>query len=219
MKREVLGFLEQLKEHNDRQWFQENKSRYETARLEVEQLVHSIIPGISKFDPEIRYTEAKDCMFRIYRDVRFSKDKSPYKTNMGAWITPAGRKSFGPGYYIHIQPGESFLAAGVYMPTPEALKKIRNEVYYNFGEFTAILEEKKVKKYFQGLSEMDKAKMAPKDFPKDFQGIEWLKHRHYILSCPLSEATIESNGLTGWILDVFEGVQPFQHFLRRALEG
>jgi len=219
MKSDVLGFLEQLKEHNDRQWFQQNKTRYDEARQEVEQMVHSVIPGIAKYDPAIRYIEAKDCMFRIFRDVRFSKDKSPYKTNMGAWITPVGRKSFGPGYYIHIQPGESFLAAGVYMPAPDALKKLRSEVYYNIVEFKGILEDKKVKKYFQGLSEMDKAKLAPKDFPKDFQDMDWLKHRHYILSCPLTDELIETDDLAGWILKVFEVVQPFQQFLRRALEG
>ena len=135
MKKVVLDFLALLEENNNREWFQQNKKQYDEAKAEVESFVNSIIGGLAKFDESVKYVEAKDCMFRIFRDVRFAKDKSPYKINMGAWITHAGRKSPGPGYYIHLQPGGSFLAAGVYMPEPDQLKKIRNEIYYNIAEF------------------------------------------------------------------------------------
>jgi uncharacterized protein (TIGR02453 family) len=127
MKKNVLEFLAQLEANNNREWFQQNKKHYDEAKTEVEAFVNAIIPDLAKFDDTLKYVEAKDCIFRIFRDVRFSKDKSPYKTNMGAWVTQAGRKSSGPGYYIHLQPGGSFLAAGVYMPEPAQLKKIRNE--------------------------------------------------------------------------------------------
>lgn len=218
MKKNVLGFLGQLKENNDRQWFQQHKTLYEEAKTEVESFVNSIIPRIAKYDPAIRFVEAKDCLFRIFRDVRFSKDKSPYKINMGAWITPSGRKSFGPGYYIHLQPAESFLSAGVYMPDPFALKKIRREIYYNVAEFKAILDDKNLKKYYQGLDEMDKAKLAPKDFPKDFPEIDLLKNKHFILSYPLNDASIYKEDFDELVINVFQTVQPFNRFLRRALE-
>ncbi|MCK9422587.1 MAG: DUF2461 domain-containing protein [Bacteroidales bacterium] len=218
MKKNVFDFLERLKENNDRQWFQQHKTLYEEAKIEVESFVTTVIPGIAKYDPAVRFVEAKDCMFRIFRDIRFSKDKSPYKINMGAWITPSGRKSFGPGYYIHLQPDESFLSAGVYMPEPDALKKIRKEIYYNVAEFQTILDDKKLKKYFQGLDKIDKAKLAPKDFPKDFPEIDLLKNKHFILSYPLSQASIYKEDFNELVLKVFQTIQPFNRFLRRALE-
>jgi uncharacterized protein (TIGR02453 family) len=166
----------------------------------------------------VKYVAAKDCMFRIFRDVRFSKDKSPYKINMGAWITWAGRKSPGPGYYIHLQPSGSFLAAGVYMPEPDQLKKIRNEIYYNVVEFKSILNEKKLKKYSTGLSENDKGKTAPRDFPKDFPEMDLLKYRHYTLMYPLRDEIVASEHFHEVVLMVFKTMYPFNTFLRRALE-
>ena len=219
MKKLVLDFLTQLDGNNNREWFHQNKKQYDDAKAEVESFVNSIIPGMAKFDEALKYVEAKDCMFRIFRDVRFAKDKSPYKINMGAWITQAGRKSTGPGYYIHLQPGESFLAAGVYMPEPDQLKKIRNEVYYNITEFKSILNDKKLGKYCTGLSDMDKGKMAPRDFPKDFPEIELLKHKHYILSYPLRDEMIASDHFHEVVLMAFKTMYPFNMFLKRALEG
>jgi uncharacterized protein (TIGR02453 family) len=218
MKKSVLEFLSQLEKNNNREWFHANKNQYEEAKEEVEFTVNSIIPVIAKFDDTVKFVEAKDCMFRIFRDVRFSKDKSPYKINIGAWISRAGRKSPGPGYYIHLQPGGSFLAAGVYMPEPDQLKKIRKEIYYNVNEFTSILNEKKLNKYCKGLSEMDKAKMAPKDFPKDFPEIDLLKHRHYTVSYPVRDEMIESEHFIELAGIVFRAMHPLNVFLGRALE-
>jgi uncharacterized protein (TIGR02453 family) len=218
MKKLVLDFLAQLQENNNREWFQANKQQYEAAKDEVEFVVDSIIPVIARFDNAVKFVESKDCMFRIFRDVRFSKDKSPYKINMGAWITRAGRKSPGPGYYIHLQPGGSFLAAGVYMPEPDQLKKIRKEIYYNVTEFTSILNEKKLKKYSNGLAEMDKAKLPPKDFPKDFPEIDLLKHRHYTVSYPIRDEMIDSEHFIELAGIVFKAMHPLNVFLKRALE-
>jgi uncharacterized protein (TIGR02453 family) len=219
MKKLVLDFLTQLEGNNNREWFHANKTQFEAARNEVELMVNSMIPLIAKFDDAVKYVAAKDCMFRIFRDVRFSKDKSPYKINMGAWITRAGRKSCGPGYYIHLQPGGSFLSAGVYMPEPDQLKKIRKEIYYNVTEFKTILQEKRLKKYSNGLAEMDKAKMAPKDFPKDFEEIDLLKHKHYILSYPVRDEMIGSDHFTEMAGIAFKAMYPLNVFLKRALEG
>ena len=219
MKTQVLEFLALLEKNNNREWFQANKLQYEQAKGEVESFVNSIIPDIAKFDQAINFVTARDCMFRIFRDVRFSKDKSPYKINMGAWITRAGRKSPGPGYYIHLQPGGSFLAAGVYMPEPEQLKKIRNEINYNVAEFKCILNEKKLKKFSTGLSENEKGKMAPRDYPKDFPDMELLKYRHYTLSYPLRDEMVASDHFHEVVLMAFRMMHPFNMFLRRALEG
>jgi len=218
VKKQVLDFLAQLEGNNNREWFQKNKKQYDEAKAEVESFVNSIIQDLAKFDDAVKFVEAKDCMFRIFRDVRFAKDKSPYKINMGAWITRAGRKSPGPGYYIHLQPGGSFLAAGVYMPEPEQLKKIRSEIYYNITEFKSILNEKKLRKYSTGLSDNDKGKMAPRDFPKDFPDIELLKYKHYTLSYPLRDEMVASEHFLEVVLMAFKTMHPFNIFLKRALE-
>lgn len=218
MKKLVLDFLAQLEENNNREWFQQNKKQYDEAKAEVESFVNSIIPDLAKFDDAVKFVEAKDCMFRIFRDVRFAKDKSPYKINMGAWITRAGRKSPGPGYYIHLQPGGSFLAAGVYMPEPVQLKKIRSEIYYNVTEFKTILKEKQLRKYSIGLSDNDKGKNAPRDFPKDFPDMELLKYKHYTLSHSLRDEMIASEHFHEVVLMSFKTMHPFNMFLRRALD-
>jgi len=218
MKKMVLDFLSGLAENNTREWFQVNKKLYEEAKTEVESFVNAIIPDLARFDDSVKYVGAKDCMFRIFRDVRFSKDKSPYKINMGAWISRAGRKSSGPGYYIHLQPGGSFLSAGVYMPDPEQLKKIRNEVYFNITEFKTILNEKKLRKYCDGLSDFDRAKIAPRDFPKDFPDIEILKNRHFILTYPVRDEMIQADHFHEVALLAFRTMFPLNVFLRRALD-
>lgn len=215
----VISFLEQLKVNNNRDWFQQNKNRYEAAKSEVLTFVGSVIPAISGFDETVKFVEAKDCLFRIFRDVRFSSDKSPYKVNMGAWITPKGRKSSGPGYYIHLQPVESFLSVGVYMPDPDQLKKIRQEIFYNTDEFKAILSDRKIARYTTGLDDFDKAKQPPRDFPKDFADIDLLKYRHYILSASLDDTMIISDKLFAYVTEVFRTFSPLNRFLKRALEG
>jgi uncharacterized protein (TIGR02453 family) len=218
MQKLVLEFLDGLRENNNREWFQANKKKYEAAKAEVEALVNLVIPAVAKFDETIKYAQAKDCMFRIFRDVRFAKDKSPYKTNMGAWISQGGRKTSGPGYYIHLQPGGSFISAGVYMPDPDQLKKIRKEVYYNIQEFKAILGEKQLKKYCDGLQEIEKVKLAPRDFPKDFADMEILKHKHFILTYPVRDEMVESDHYPDLVAKVFKVMYPLNVFLKRALE-
>ncbi|MCK9204012.1 MAG: DUF2461 domain-containing protein [Bacteroidales bacterium] len=219
MKKNVLGFLEQLKENNDRPWFHQHKNLYDDAKTEVESFINSILPDLAKYDQAIRFVEAKDCMFRIFRDMRFSRDKSPYKVNMGAWIASSGRKSAGPGYYIHLQPGESFLSAGVYNPEPEALRKIRKEIYYNIAEFRKILEDKKLRKFCDGLDEMEKTKLPPKGFPKDFPEIGLLKYKHYLVSYPLQDSWINQDDFNKLALKFFQAAQPLTCFLHRALES
>ena len=215
----ILDFLRQLKDNNNREWFQKNKKTYDAAKAGMEAFVDVLIPQIAVFDPSVKFVTAKDCMFRIFRDVRFAKDKSPYKTNMGAWISRMGRKSSGPGYYLHIQPGESMLAGGVYMPEPDHLKKIRQEIYYNAVEFKAILGDRNAKKYFNGLSEWDKQKLPPRDFPKDFADIDILKNRHYTVAHMVDDKQVNEKDFSKLVIKVFGLMHPLNVFLGRALNG
>ena len=219
MKKVILPFLEDLQENNNREWFQANKSRYDKAKAEFETFINSMIPAIAKFDDSVKLITAKECIFRIFRDVRFAKDKSPYKTNFGAFIAKGGRKNHGPGYYFHLQPGESFLAGGVWMPSPDVMKKIRQEIYYNVDEFKSILNDKNFTKYFSGIDDWDRQKLAPREYPKDFPDIDLLKNRSFTVSHKLNEKIINSEKLFDYAIGVYQVMKPYNAFLAKAIEG
>ncbi len=215
----VLEFLSQLKLNNNREWFLENKKWYETSKKEVEGFVTEMIATISAIDPSVQTPAMKDCMFRIFRDVRFGADKSPYKTNFGGFIAHGGRKSSFPGYYFHFEPGECMLAGGVYQPQPDTLKLLRNEVYYHSPELKSILEKPSFKKYFDQLGDFDKLKKAPKDFPADFPDIDMLKYRSYIVSQTVPDKTVTSENYRKQLLEMIKELQPFMAFLNRAISN
>lgn len=219
MKKNIMSFLEQLEKHNDREWFAENRSLYDEARKEFEIFIDQLIPAISKFDSSVNFMTAKECIFRIFRDVRFSNDKSPYKTNFGAFIAKGGRKNHGPGYYFHIQPGECFLSGGVWMPAPDVMKKIRKEIYYNVKEFKGILNERNFKKFFTGIDDWDRQKLPPREFPKDFPDIELLKNRSFTISHAIDLKILHSEGLFDYTIKVYKAMLPYNSFLSRAIEG
>lgn len=173
----IISFLHELKENNNREWFQANKNKYETAKSDFENFVINFIPEVIKIDKDLGLLQAKDCIFRIYRDTRFSKDKTPYKTNFGAFFVKGGKSSWRhAGYYIHIEPDGCFMGGGIHIPPPDVLKIVRKEIYYNIEEFKAILENKKFKATF-GPMDADKVKTAPRDFPADFPEIDLLKFK------------------------------------------
>jgi uncharacterized protein (TIGR02453 family) len=219
MKNIILPFLEQLQENNNREWFQANKILYDNAKEEFERFINSLIPAIAKFDDSAKLMTAKECIFRIFRDVRFAKDKSPYKTNFGAFIAKGGRKNHGPGYYFHLQPGESFLAGGVWMPSPDIMKKIRQEIYYNVDELKGILNNKDFKKYFSGIDDWDRQKLAPREYPKDFPDIDLLKNRSFTVSYKLDDKIINSEKLFDYAIGVYQVMKPYNAFLAKATEG
>ncbi len=213
----VLEFLTQLKENNNREWFQAHKPAYEKVKKEVEAFVASVIVEVAKFDKSIGLLDAKDCMFRIFRDVRFSPDKSPYKTNIGGFITQGGRKGLNAGYYIHFEPGTCMLAGGVYMPRPDVLKLLRNEVYFHSNEFKAILNKPSFKKLFGDLDDFDKLKKAPKDFPADFPDVDLLKYKSYSVLHTVSDDRILAADYKDYAASVFREMYPFNDFLNRAI--
>jgi uncharacterized protein (TIGR02453 family) len=214
----ILDFLKELEKNNNREWFQAKKAQYDEAKRSFEDFINSLIPAIAKFDESVKMVSAKDCIFRIYRDVRFAKDKSPYKTNFGAFITRMGRKSHGPGYYFHMDPSGCFLSGGVWMPSPEDMKKIRQEIYYNIKEFKAILNRKEFLEFYSGIDDWDRQKLAPKEFPKDFPDIELLKNRSFTVSHPLSEKRLYSKDLFDFVIRAYKVMQPYNAFLARAIE-
>jgi uncharacterized protein (TIGR02453 family) len=161
--------------------------------------------------------KAKDCVFRQNRDVRFSSNKDPYKINFAAYFSVGGKKSIGPGYYVHVQPGNSFLAGGIWMPESESLKKIRQEIDYSGKELNAILNEPKFKKTFSGL-EGDRLKTTPKGYDQDHPYIELLKYKSFIVSNPISNVEVSSGSFKKKAVEGFKLMKPFHDFLSRAID-
>ncbi|NNE98884.1 MAG: DUF2461 domain-containing protein [Pyrinomonadaceae bacterium] len=215
--KKVLTFLKKLEKNNNRDWFQANKPEYEAAREDFIGLVEKLIAGISKFDPEIIGTDPKKAVFRIYRDVRFSKDKSPYKLAFGASISPGATKMEGAGYYVHIQPKGSMLAGGKYMPQSKELLAIRNAVVKRSKDFLKIPKAKKFKEYF-GEIRGDKLKTAPKGFPKDHEMIEYLRLKSFVAYHEkIPQKTVTDPKFDKYAVRVFKAMKPLNDFLREAI--
>lgn len=214
----IVPFLTDLSKNNNKEWFLQNKERYQKAHSDFKEFIDHLIPIMAKTDPLIQGLSAKDCVYRIYRDVRFSKDKTPYKTHFGANIAPGGRKSKKAGFYVHIEPnGTSVTGGGLYMPEPPVLKALRNEFLQVPEELIEILEEKKFKKYFSGLWG-DKLKLAPKGFPKDFEHIDLLKFKSYVVIHELNNKTLQSNSLLNYLTKVHETMYPLNRLINTIIE-
>lgn len=220
ISKNTFQFLNELKQNNNREWFLDHKPRFEDAKKEFEIFIDSLIGEISKFDGSIGHHRAKDCIFRIYRDVRFSKDKSPYKTHLGAHITSAAKRSeihSRAGYYIHIGPGESMLAGGAYLPQGDWLKAIRQEISYNSDQLKSILNEEKFKKYF-GTMEGEKLKRPPKGYDAEHPEIELLKYKSFLASNKCTDKKVTSKDFLTYCTDVFSKIYPFDQFLNQAMD-
>ena len=209
-------FLIDLKFNNNRPWFNENKERYLNAKKEFDAFIDELIPLLKKQDSSIDVNSAKECVFRIYRDARFSKNKDPYKTNFGAFISKGGRKSPYAGYYIHFEPDNSFMGGGIYQPTPALLKSIRTQIFENVETYKNILNQKDFKKQFPEV-QGKKLKMAPKGFPKEFEDIELLKNKHFVVSKKIENETWIEGNPQKHILKSFKTQQDFNHFLNTAV--
>lgn len=214
----ALKFLKQLAKNNNKEWFDTNRKTYEVAKAEFENILKAIVAKSETFDKELVGMDVRKSMFRINRDIRFSKDKSPYKLNMGATLNPGGKKEMGAGYYIHVQPGKSFLAGGCYMPPPEVLASIRQEIDYNTKEFKSILNAKDFKTYFKELSdEGDKLKTAPKGYAKDHPELSLLQHKHFIVVHYLKDEQLLDKNFPTYAAKVFKAMYPLNLFLRRCM--
>ena len=214
----ILNFLKELSQNNNKEWYQQNKDKYLKARQDFEMVVGLLITEISKFDKSIVGLLPKDCIFRIFRDVRFSNDKTPYKTNFGAYIAKGGKKRGFAGYYLHIEPKNPFLAGGVYMPPSPVLKSIREDIYHNIEEFKNIIDSKDFKQYF-GQIWGSKLTSPPKGYSKEFKDIELLKFKDYNMVHDLTEKQITDKQFVNYALDVFKAMVPFNAFLNHAIEN
>ncbi len=216
----TFAFLTDLKANNHKDWFTDNRKRYDEAKSDFEGFVTDLIKEISKFDDNIGHHKAKDCIFRINRDVRFAKDKSPYKTNFGAHITSATSRSeihSRAGYYLHLEPGRTMLAGGAYLPEAPWLKAIRQEIDYNGAAFKSILNAKDFKAYF-GELEGEKLKNAPKEFPKDHPDIELLKYKSFLATHKPADELVLSKDFLKHCGKVFKVLHPFDRFLNDAVK-
>jgi len=212
----VLDFLGDLKGHNNKAWFEEHRPAYDTARTHFEHFVDQLIGEYGRLE-DLGGITAKDCIMRIYRDTRFSKDKSPYKTSMGATIAPGGKKSAQLGYHLHMQPhDETLIAGGLYMPTPEQLAKFRAAIDRDAAPFKTILENKEFKKYF-GTLEGEKVKTVPQGYTRDHPEIELLRFKQVVVVHRLSDEMVLSPKFSTHVLKTFTAMKPFLDYLNTIL--
>jgi uncharacterized protein (TIGR02453 family) len=217
---QTLKFLTNLQKNNNRDWFEKSRSAYEAARIDFQNFIQLVIDDLERKDATITGLSARDCLFRINRDVRFSKDKSPYKTNMGASIKREGKKSPYAGYYFHAEPGKSFTGGGLWMPDAAALKKVRQEIDYNWEEFHAIITAKNFKAVFGDLYKGNEVSLStnPKGYDKENPAIHYLKLKSFIAEQSITDDELFKATLHKKTITAFQTLQPLICFINRSLE-
>ena len=218
LQQSTLDFIKDLQQNNERDWFNQHKPRYEAAKKDFVELLEHLIEGASEFEPALKGQQAKDTMFRIYRDVRFSNDKSPYKTHICALLADGGRKTINPGYYLHISPNnQSFLACGLWMPPAPELKAVRQEIDYNFEEFRNIIESPEFKKQYPEL-EGEKLKTNPKGYDAENPAIDLLRHKSWNVTHMFTDKEVLSDKFYDTIISLMQTARPMINFLIRPLK-
>lgn len=215
----TLKFLKNLKKNNNRPWFEVHRPQFELAKTDILSLAGGIIKHVASFDAPIGALNSKDCLFRINRDVRFSKDKSPYKTNLAAYFNKGGKKSNGSGYYVHIEPGKSFVAGGTWMPLPADLAKIRQEIDYGFDNWNKLTGSPAFKKQFpKGVTADVSLTRPPKGYDENNPAIHFIKMKSFIVSKAFTDAEIQSKSFVKEIAATFKAMKPMIDFLNTAIE-
>ncbi len=217
INKELVVFLEELKDNNYKEWFDLNRKRYELIKKDFLEFVSSLIIRISEFDTSVSYLKPKDCIFRINRDIRFAKDKSPYKANFGTYMVKGGKKSGNAGYYLHIEPDNCFIAGGIYAPSPSDLKLIRNEIYENPLTFKTFIENEEFVKVYGGLSG-DKLSNLPRGYDKNFEFGDLLKYKHYISFRQLDKNEIFDANFLDNLVSYFHATFSFNEYLNEIIE-
>lgn len=218
MIQKILDFLKALAENNNREWFAAHRNDYLEAKDTFEHLVEKLIPIVLEIDPAVGHLEIKDCTYRIYRDIRFSPDKRPYKTHMGAYINRRGKKSPYAGYYIHLEPTHGSLwGGGLYCPDADTLRAVRMDIYDNIDEFL-VLNNSLEKSGFV-LSREDSLKKIPAGFPRDFPHGEFLKMKHYDMYRPITDDVLcDENRLIEETRRAFAAMMPMNRFLNYTID-
>ena len=216
IRKETLTFLKQLAKNNNREWFNVHKDNFLAAQENFSAFISALIAGASKFDKSVSSLTPKDCVFRIYRDTRFSKDKTPYKTQFGAHIMGGDEKSGHAGYYIHLAPGDTFLAGGVHMPESDRLKGIRESISHNAPAFRKIIQDPVFKKNFKDVAG-EKLKTVPKGFDKDDPMLPYLQFKDLYIRHDIGDSAVVSGDFAGYCLKIFKTMIPFNNFLNRSI--
>ncbi|PVH25647.1 DUF2461 domain-containing protein [Sphingobacterium corticibacter] len=213
----TFAFLSDLAENNNREWFQEHKARYDAAQQNMKEFVQAIISRLSEVDPHInKDINPAKCLFRIYRDVRFSKNKSPYKNWLAAGISVDGRKLAGPEYYIHVEPNKIFLAVGYWRPEKHHLDLIRQEIDYNPEELHSALKNGQWE--WTDLETEDKLVRPPVGYEADHPQIDILKLKSFVLNREVPQSVMESDGALDTVLKIYTSCLPFKNYIHQAID-
>lgn len=213
----ALDFISELTGNNNRDWFNAHKKRYQDALELFGEFTGKLLAGIAIFDPSVANLEPRDAIFRIYKDVRFSRDKLPYKTHFGCWMAKGGRKSTDAGYYFHLEPGKSFMAAGVWMPPKEQLNLIRQEILYQPDPYLKLINTHHMKAHYERGGKEDMLKKGPLGYPKDFIHLDELKYKHYVWSRAYSDAEVLHKDFPGKVVEDCKGLFPVVSYLNHAM--
>lgn len=211
----TLDFLQDLRFNNNKSWFDENRKRYEQARATFETFIGDIIQHFKPVE-DLGNTTVKECLYRINRDIRFSKDKTPYNAHMAALIGKGGRKGEGRGYYVHIEPGASMIAGGFYMPTPEQLKQIRQAIAAKPTKLRAVLDGPAFKKYY-GEMEGEKLKTTPKGYTADHPALDLLQYKQFLASHPLDDTDLLADDAITQVVNLCAALKPFVGYFADVL--
>ncbi|OUL61294.1 DUF2461 domain-containing protein [Flavobacterium sp. AJR] len=219
LTKESLQFLDDLKTNNNRDWFLENKKRYEIFKKDYHQLVADFLDAMKPMDPSLELLEVKNCTFRINRDIRFSKDKSPYKAHLGVWLSTGVKGQNRAGYYLHIEKGASFIAGGFYSPEAEDLKKVRKEIAFFHDDLEAIIADKNFKKEFGSLdvTETNSLKNPPRGYEKDHPAIEFLKLKSFTATQKYDIKEVTQKDFVAKMSQKLITLKPLNEFINRAL--
>ena len=216
----TLKFLKELKKNNNKQWFDANRASYEKAKADFEQFIQAVLDAHCRKDPDMAGLAARKCLFRINRDVRFSKNKAPYKLNLAASMDKGGKKSGFAGYYFHLEPGKSFVGGGLWQPVTDTVKKVRQEIDYCFDEFKIIVTARKFRSTFGDLYDKEDVKLSkvPHGFEKDNPAGEYLKFKSWMALTDISDVELTSKDIVKKTVRILETIQPFIKFLNRGIE-
>lgn len=218
LDKNTLFFLKKLKENNNKQWMDENKYNYELSKQNFLEFVQQILIQLIELDKRFEYVNPKQCIFRINKDIRFSKDKTPYKTNWGAVFSLEGKKTNKACFYLHIEPSNSFVGGGLWKPEGAILKKIRQEIYYETDTFLKIIKNKKFSNFFGDIESEDKLKKTPTEFLSNQKAPEYLKFKSFVVSKKLSDEDILNPNLINSVLNSFKTAEPLIHFLNKNFD-
>jgi uncharacterized protein (TIGR02453 family) len=214
----TIQFLKSLKKNNNKDWFEKNRKQYELAKTDYLDFVTKVLQELQNFDKTLLELQPKQCIFRLNRDVRFSKNKDPYKTNFGASFSKGAKKIQSAGYYFHLEPGENFVGGGLWMPMAPDLNKVRQEIDYCFKEFSSILKKPNFKTTYGDMDNSMKLVRPPKGFEIDNPALDYLKLKSFVVTRPMKDIELTDKALIKNVVKDFKSIAPLVHFLNRAIE-